>query len=445
MLRIEDTDVQRSTSSSLENILESMRWLGFDWDEGPDVGGNFGPYLQSERLDIYRKHASTLLEKDVAYRCFCKGSAEADSDDVIVSDRKGYDGTCRSLSSDESDRLAGQGKPFALRFKVPEGQTVFYDVTRGKFEFDNSDLEDFVFLKSDGMPTYNFAVCIDDALMKITHVIRGDDHISNTPRQVMLFEALGFKLPKFIHVPMILGPDRSRLSKRHGASSVENYKSMGILPEALVNYLAILGCSYDKDREIYTVTELIKKFSLKKISKNPVIFDPEKLEWVSSEHFKGLSAAQKIEMVVPVLEREGLVTAPLSTDDLDKLKHALDLLGNRLKGATESVQKLGYFFRLQGLDRDATEVIGNASAAHLIRLAEKLGSVDPFNGEGIESALRGLARELDIEAADLIHPMRAAITGMAVSPDVFAVASVIGKGEVLNRLRNAAEGAGKSP
>jgi glutamyl-tRNA synthetase len=423
----------------MESILDSLKWLGLDWDEGPDVGGDFGPYLQSQRLDDYRRYADGLLESGLAYRCFCREAMEPEAEGTSDADRKGYDGRCRSLSPHESEELAGEGKPFALRFKVPKGQTVFYDVNRGKFEFDNAGLEDFVFLKNNGMPTYNFAVTVDDALMEISHVIRGDDHISNTPRQVMLFEALGFKLPKFVHVPMILGPDRSRLSKRHGTTSVENYRAAGILPEGLVNYLAILGCSYDQDREIYTIPELIKKFSLKKVSKNPVIFDPEKLEWVSSEHFKNLSSDEKIDMIVPVLAREALISSPPSSAERAKLKQAIDLVGNRLKSAAESVQKLGYFFHLEGRDDDAAGLLESTPTQYLTELADRLESTDPFGAAEVEERVRRLAGELDVKAGDLIHPLRASITGMAVSPDVFGVASVLGRQEVVRRLRASAK------
>jgi len=470
VLRIEDTDAQRSTRESYEGILRGMRWLGLDWDEGPDIGGDFGPYVQSARGVLYHTDAARLIEEGHAYHCFCTpGRLEE-----LKQDQKEkklpikYDGLCRGLSVDEADERIKAGEPHVLRFRMPEdGEVRFRDIVRGEFRIANAELDDFVLIKSDGLPTYNFAVVVDDASRKISHVIRGDDHLSNTPRQVHVYHALGYRLPRFAHLPMILGSDRTRLSKRHGAVSIDWYADQQYLPDAMVNYLALLGWSFDGSQELFSRKALIDKFSLKKVSKTPAMFDNDKMEYINAEHFKKLSPAQKVMHVYHVLKEEGYIpgdfhvdlekpvdlklvpgTEPLTGngtkeggDELGRLYLIITALGNRLKLLKDAPGHIGYFFK------DDYEVDDSAVETHLNRrevperldrLADALEGLNYFDRERVEETVRALADELDIEAGELLHPSRVALTGGTVSPDIFQVITLLGKVKSVERLRKAA-------
>ena len=313
ILRIDDTDPTRSTDENTQIILRAMRWLGLDWDEGPEVGGDFGPYAQTERLDLYKQAAQKLWDEGKAYPCFCT-KEQLDADRKAAQERKdpfqGYQRRCRDLDPKEARRRIEAGESYVLRIKVPEdrGDVVIHDAVHGEVTFDAKELDDFVIFRSDGTPTYNFATVVDDAMMKITHVIRGDDHLSNTPRQVMVYEALGAPVPTFAHISMILGADGKKLSKRHGATSVEEYRDAGYLSDAFVNYLALLGWSLDGETTIIPRDVLASKFSLDRISKNPATFDPKKLDWVNAEYINGMSDAQFAdEIMVPELHEAGLI------------------------------------------------------------------------------------------------------------------------------------------
>jgi len=315
VLRIEDTDQERSTEESYAAILRGMEWLGLDWDEGPGVGGEFGPYLQSERLDIYREHLDQLAAGGHVYKCYCSAD-DLEAREKAVRDAgcnwEGYDGHCRDLTEAQTAELEGQGKPFAWRLKTPtEGTTFWYDVIVDKREFQNEVLVDRVIFKADGFPTYQFAVVVDDHTMGITHVLRGDDHVSNTPFQLLIYQALGWKPPKFGHMPMILGQDKKRLSKRHGATSVEEFQNLGILPAAMLNYLALLGWSPGgSGDEVMTAEAIIKKFSLKKVNSSPAAFDYDKLNHINSEHIKRLSADERLALAKPIIAERGWVLDP---------------------------------------------------------------------------------------------------------------------------------------
>ena len=313
VLRVEDTDLQRSTEESVEGILEGMRFLGLTWDEGP--------IFQSDRLDIYREYAQQLLDTGRAYECFCTPE-ELDQMRKELAAQKldpKYDGRCRHLTEEQKEAYRQQGRKSVIRFKhKEEGKTEVRDLTHGTVVFDNSQLDDFVIIKSDGMPTYNFAVVIDDATMDITHVIRGEDHLSNTPKQIQIYEALGFQVPEFAHIPMILGPDKARLSKRHGATSVTQFRDEGYLPEAMLNYLALLGWGYDDSQTVFSVDELIEKFSLERVSKNPAVFDIKKLEWLNGLYIRELTIEQLYELTLPYLQKEGLVGTSLSEQEINR-------------------------------------------------------------------------------------------------------------------------------
>jgi len=301
ILRIEDTDLARSTKEYEENIIEGLKWLGLYWDEGP--------YYQTQRLDLYRKYADELLKKGLAYYCYCTPEELEERRKEALAQKKPprYDRKCLYLSDEERARYEREGRKPAIRLLVPEGKTVFNDIIRGEIEFNNEDIGDFVIMKSDGIPTYNFAVVIDDYTMGITHVIRGEDHISNTPKQLFIYNAFGWTPPEFAHLPLLLGPDRSKLSKRHGVTSVTEYKKMGYLPQALVNYLALLGWTPEENREIYTVEELIELFDLRRVTKNPGIFDVTKLEWINTQHIRRLSLEELADLTYPFFKGSRMV------------------------------------------------------------------------------------------------------------------------------------------
>lgn len=473
ILRIEDTDAERSTEESYRGILEGMRWLGLDWDEGPDVGGKYGPYLQSARDVLYHSEVKKLVDQGRAYYCFC--TPEELEAMKFEARQRGlppkYSGKCRSLSRKEVKKKLDNDLPHVIRFKLPqEGEVRFRDKIRGEVTFSNRDLDDFVLVKSDGRPTYNFAVVVDDAHMEISHVIRGDDHISNTPRQVHLYRALGYKVPKFAHLPMILGADGSRLSKRHGATSIHYYRKKRYLPDAMVNYLALLGWSYDGKTELFSRKALVKKFSLNRVSRNPAIFDMEKMEWVNAEHFKRLPLREKALYVYEVLDEKGYLppqfkvdlspvdlkvvpgTEPVGENSLEthegmdhkqfqRLLLIVKALGNRLKLLKDVPPMLGYFYS------DDYKEDESAVRRHLVRpevkerlnaLADELEKLSYFDYTSTEEALRGLADTMGIQAGELIHPARVALTGGSVSPDIFWVIVLLGKNKTVERLRRAA-------
>lgn len=474
VLRIEDTDVQRSTQESYEGILRGMRWLGLEWDEGPDVGGDYGPYVQSARVVLYHSEAKKLLDARKAYHCFCtpdvleEMKVEALEKKLAVK----YDGRCRRLSRAEVEEKLANDIPHVIRFTMPvEGEETFHDIIRGEFTTANEELDDFVIIKSDGKPTYNFAVVVDDAHMKISHVIRGDDHLSNTPRQVHLYRALGYRCPKFAHLPMILGGDRTRLSKRHGATSLDYYRERYYLPDAMVNYLALLGWSFDGKRELFSRKALTEYFSLKKVSRNPAMFDIDKMEWINAKHFEMLSLYKKTALIYGVLEREGYVpsdfevdlsrpvdlklvpgTEPLNDDvapsaetlqsnEFQRLALIVDAFGNRLKLLKDIPEMIGYFYK-NDFKRDEiavrTHLYRKEVPERLGALADELEKLQYFDLTSVEEALRGLADRLGIEAGELIHPCRVALTGSPVSPGIFEVIVLLGKAKTVERLRAAA-------
>ncbi len=435
VLRIEDTDAERSSAESVDAIYEGMRWLGLDWDEGPEVGGHYGPYFQSERRDLYRAEVDRLLEADAAYPCFCTPEdlrAQRDAAQAEGADAS-YDGRCGKLSREEAAARVAAGEAHAIRFRAPtEGETVLFDMVRGKMVFQNELFEDFVILKGDGLPSYNFAVVVDDAAMAISHVIRGDDHISNTPRHLMLYAALGYKLPKFAHLPMILGADKTRLSKRHGATAVAEFAKEGILPQGMMNYLALLGWSLDGKTEFFTPKKLIEAFSLKRVGSNPSVFDLEKLSWLSGEHFKKLPLDEKVAGVHAYLSAKGYDLPPVD----ERFRAMVELQGNRIKSFTEAEFGMDHFFKeMPDYDEEAVaQYLTVDSTALLAGLAERWKALDEFEAEHLEAALREEAQAASLKAGELIHPMRVAVVGRSKSPDIFKTCEILGRESVLKRL-----------
>ncbi|RKY86523.1 glutamate--tRNA ligase [candidate division KSB1 bacterium] len=424
LLRIEDTNVVRSSQQMVEAILESLKWLGLNWD------GEV--WFQSKRLEVYQKIAEDLVRQRKAYYCYCERPDEERRPEEEISSCK-----CYLLTVKEKERLKQEGKPHAVRFWIPEGSTIFEDRVYGKVEFDNAELENFVILRSDGFPTYHLAVVVDDHEMGITHVIRGDDHLSNTPKHILLYQALDWTLPEFAHVPLILGTDKKRLSKRHGAASIIEYKNAGILPEAMVNYLALLGWSPRDDREIMSISELIESFSLEGISRKSAVFDPQKLEWINSEHLKNYPSDKLLELITPYLKNANLISDEDLIEKREYLIKVLDLFKSRMKTLKDLARYGRYFF----VDPERYEEKalrrywgGRATNEYLSKLHNRLAQLDDFQASVIEKTMRDLADELNITAAQLIHPTRIVLTGFAVSPGLFEMMEVLGKETVLRRL-----------
>jgi len=436
ILRIEDTDRTRSTLEAEKAIFEGLEWLGLDWDEGPRVGGPFGPYYQVERKEIYEKFAKQLLEEGKAYFCFCtpeeleKKRKEAEA----RKEAPRYDGHCRKLSEAEIKKKLESGLPKVIRFLLPPvGETKVEDLIRGKVVFKNELLDDFVILKSDGFPTYNFACVVDDHLMEITHVIRGDDHLSNTPRQILLYQAFGWQLPKFAHIPMILGKDRTRLSKRHGATSVIAYRDQGYLPEAVINYIAKLGWGY-KDQEIFSREELIEKFSLEGVNKNPAIFDLEKLNWLNGQYLRKILPERLVDLCEPLL------VEAYGTHDLDYLRKVVLVFHDRLVLIPEIVSLSNYFFEDEfSYDPKGVEKYFKSENTKKIleTLAQHLKKVEPFTRENIEPIFKSLAEEMKVKLGEVIHPCRLALTGRTESPPMYDVIEILGKEKTIKRLEKA--------
>lgn len=439
VLRIEDTDVERSSWEMVAGILDGMKWLGLDWDEGPEVGGPHGPYFQSERLERYREAAARLVAAGRAYYCYCnpddlKAKREAAEQ---AGQSWSYDRACAVLSNEEiSDREAA-GAPRAIRFRMPDGATAYDDVVHGRIEFDNSVLEDFVVLRSDRYPTYHLSVVVDDIDMGITDVVRGDDHISNTPKQVLLYEALGAPVPRFAHVPLILGPDKRRLSKRHGATSVMEYERQGFLPEAMFNFLALLGWSPGNDRELFTREELVTAFSLDGISSSNAVFNPEKLEWFNSQHIARLTGDEITPRIEPVLREMGLWDDALRGERREWFHRVIEILKPRAKKLRDLAEQGRYFFTDPAEYDEAAvkkHLAAPGLAVHVAAWRETLAGVDPFSPAAIEAALRACAESQGIKAATLIHATRVAVTGQGVSPSLFDVVALVGRDRVVARL-----------
>ena len=420
VLRIEDTDVARSTKESIQAILDGLTWLGLNWDEGP--------FFQSRMFDTYRSRAYKLLEDGLAYRCYCTPAELEERRAAALREGRPpkYDGRCRA-------RTDSPQAPFAIRFKVPSGVTVVEDAIKGSISFDNSAIEDLVLVRSDGTPTYNFCVVVDDATMEITHVIRGDDHINNTPKQILIYQALGHSLPVFAHLPMILGEDKTRLSKRHGATSVMAYRDMGILPHSLVNYLARLGWSHG-DQEIFSTGELIEKFTLENVGKSSGVFNPDKLLWLNQHYIKEANPQELGNLLVPFLEERGI-----KANGDPRLPAIVMTLKERVKTLKEMADGALFYFKEDIIyDPKAAEKFLVPSNEELFNiLIEKLSGLDEFTEAGIEKVFAGVIEEKGLKLGKLAQPVRVALTGGTVSPGIFEMMAAMGKAMVLKRLKSA--------
>ena len=449
ILRIDDTDPTRSTDENTQIILRAMKWLGLDWDEGPDVGGPHAPYAQTERLDLYKQAAQKLWDEGHAYPCFCT-KEQLEADRKAAQERKdpfqGYQRRCRNLTREEAQARIDAGEPYVLRIKVPEnrGDVVIEDAVHGRVVFDAKELDDFVIFRSDGTPTYNFATVVDDAAMGITHVIRGDDHLSNTPRQVMVYEALGAPVPVFAHISMILGADGKKLSKRHGATSVEEYRDAGYLSDAFVNYLALLGWSLDGETTVIPRDVLASKFSLDRISKNPATFDPKKLDWMNAEYINAMSDAEFArKILVPELTKAGLLD-----EGSERLASWMEQLATIVKPRTKmpadaAVVAAPVFATAETLVYDEKSVAKGLAKESMgavldaARAALEAVPADDWTAEAVDAALEPLPETLDLKKRVVFQAVRVAECGNMVSPPLGETMALIGKDDCLARIDRA--------
>ncbi len=441
ILRIEDTDRARYVEGAVENLINTLHWAGLYYDEGPLVGGDFGPYVQSERIGIYKQHVDLLLEKGTAYRCFC-------TPDRLEAMRKEqeknklqpkYDRTCLRLSAKELADNISAGKPFVVRMKVPDDISVkFSDIIRGDVEFLSERVDDQVLLKSDGFPTYHLANVVDDHLMKISHVIRGEEWLSSTPKHVLLYKAFGWELPEFAHLPLLLNPDRSKLSKRQGDVAVEDYRDKGYLKEALVNFVALLGWNPGDEREIFSLAELEKEFSLEKVNKSGAVFNVEKLNWLNFQHLRRQTDGEVLSMLKAHLSKMSIDPSKFPDRYLLEVITAMRERVSFVKGFTE---KSPYFFSPP--EEYDPAVINKRwkpqSAEYLGELSEAFSKMsDPQKGD-YEDALHRTAESLKVGNGELIHPLRLAVSGMGEGPGLFDIVSIIGKEETIRRINSAIE------
>lgn len=441
VLRIEDTDTKRSTDEAIAIVIESLRWLGIDWDEGPEVGGPFGPYRQTERLAVYHEQVDRLVAIGRAYPCYCTPEELEERRNAALArgETPGYDGRCRDLSDAERRAFEEEGRPKAMRFAMPGTDLVVGDLLRGKTRFPANDLGDFVILRSNGIPTYLLAAAVDDMLMEMTHVIRGEDLLPSTPRQVQIIEALGGTAPVYAHLPLIVGADHKPLSKRHGSVSVEWYQEQGYLPETLVNYLALLGWSFDEQTTFFTLRELIERFELSRVSRNPATFDVEKLTWMNGHYIREVPDARLAELVGRELLHDG-VDADASVVDA-----AVPLIKERMATIREGASLIRFLFvEPVQLDERARTMLG-ADRADLLREAtSRLEAVEDWTHEEIHRVLEGLAADLGLSKKNAYQPIRAAVTGTLVSPPLFESMELLGRERTLERLRAALELAASS-
>jgi glutamyl-tRNA synthetase len=426
ILRIEDTDRSRSTDEYIGAIIEGMKWLNLDWDEGP--------FRQTDRFDVYRSYVERLIREGKGYNCYCTPEElEQRRKEALAQGRpQKYDGRCKSLKEPVP------GRSPAVRFRMPqEGQTVVDDMIKGSVTFDNSQLDDLIIMRSDGTPTYNFVVVVDDVDMKITHVIRGDDHLNNTPKQLHIYKALGYEIPRFGHLPMILGSDKARLSKRHGATSVMAYKEMGYLPEALVNYLVRLGWAYG-DQEIFTREELIKYFSFDNVGKSSAVFNPEKLLWLNSQYIINTPPEKLAELVMPYLVQEKILSEG-QTLDMNWLSKAVMTLRERAKTLVELARSLRYYISedVEYNEKAKAKFLNEKSLSYLVELKDRLSHIGDFSVPELERVFKEIVDKHGVKLGNVAQPVRVAMTGGTESPGIFEVLEIVGKEKTLKRLGKA--------
>lgn len=439
VLRIEDTDQERFVRDALRVIEDSLQWLGVDWDEGPGKDGSYGPYVQSQRLQIYQQKAEELVAMGKAYRCNCSQDRLDTIREAMRAEGKTpmYDGLCR----EKPDGTVSKDEPHVIRLKVPrEGTTTFHDVLRGDIAIENALLDDQILLKSDGFPTYHLAVVVDDHMMQISHVMRGDDWIPSTPKRILIYQAFGWTPPVFIHVPLVLGPDGKKLGKRHGATSVDEFRRAGYLPEALVNFLALLGWSPGdgEQQEIFSREELIARFDIAHINLAPAVFSYDKLDWMNGQYIRRMSQEELLHRLIPFWQDAGLIESPVATEMLPTLRLLVPLVQERLTTLRDVVGLTDFVF--QDIDEPSIEaLVGKGMTAEqsleaILAVQRLLGGLVQFAADAMEEPMRTLAKELDLKPGQLFGIVRNAVTGKAVSPPLFGSIQAVGREHTLRRL-----------
>jgi len=434
VLRVEDTDASRVSEEAYHGVIGSLHWLGLDWDEGPDVGGPHGPYRQSQRGDVYREQIERLMADGRAYRCYCTEEELATRREAAIArgEPPGYDGRCRTLTAGERAAFEAEGRPFAVRFAMPEREWIVDDLVKGEVRFPAGQLRDFVLVRSDGSPVFLLAVAVDDMLMGITHVVRGDDLLASAPRNAAVIESLGGSPPRYAHLPQVLGMDGKPLSKRHGSTSVEAFREHGILPEALMNYLALLGWSKDESTTFLSRDELVEAFDLSRVSSNPAAFDPQKLEWMNNHYVRSLDDDELAARCMHFLTEAGLLPDP------GVLRAAMPLVRERMKTLTESVELLRFLFSDDIVANEkAAGLIAKAPVGYLASAADALAGVDPWDRDRIQAALDDLAASAELNRTRGWQPVRAAVTGSNVSPPLPESLELLGRRRTVSRLRAA--------
>ncbi|HOO55662.1 MAG TPA: glutamate--tRNA ligase [bacterium] len=445
ILRVEDTDTERSTKEFEQKIIDDLQWLGIDWDEGPDKGGDYGPYRQSERNHLYEEYLNKLYDAGMVYRCYCtKEELEIEKKEALENKKvQLYSGKCRDLTPDDWKKFEDEGKPYVVRFKTPKNEKVIVkDIIRGDIEFDTRELEDFIIIRSNKVPIFLLTNAIDDALMGITHVVRGEDHISNTPKQILINKALGLSIPEYLHTAIILGPDRTKLSKRHGAVSVYQFREKGYIPESMLNYLAFLGWNPKDEREFFSREELIKEFSIENMSKAPSVFDETRLNYMNAHWMTRIDRDRVYKMCVDHLIEKKYITEAEAEEKQEWLKKIVEIAGDRVK-ITPDIEDYSDFFFKEVDDYNEKGVKKyfkvEGAAENLRMLASELEQLDVFDCESIEKMMYRLKEEKGLGAKQLIHPTRLSITGKIFGPGLFELMELLGKEKCIERMRLAAE------
>jgi nondiscriminating glutamyl-tRNA synthetase len=444
IVRIEDTDQKRNVAGGEQNQLNYLKWLGIEWDESVDKPGSHGPYRQSERLDLYRQYAEQLKEKGLAYECYCtEEELEAEREQQRAQGiMPRYSGRCRHLTEAQKQAFLAEGRKPSLRFRVPEGKAyTFEDMVKGSITFESGDIGDFVIVKKDGWPTYNFAVVVDDHLMEITHVLRGEDHISNTPRQMMIYEALGWEPPVFGHMTLIVNENRKKLSKRDETiiQFIEQYHELGYLPQALFNFITLLGWSPEGEEEIFSKEELIKIFDEKRLSKSPAVFDPQKLAWMNNHYIKQLSPDEVVELALPHLQKAGLLPEVLSEEQRGWATRLITLYQEQMRYGAELPELSALFFQEEiHYDQEAQSILGEEQVPQVLQaFLRQVEELEPFEAEAIKQSIKTVQKETGVKGKQLFMPIRVACTGQAHGPDLVQSLSLLGKDKIISRLQKA--------